>query len=470
MLVLSVVLAATFAGRVSAQSASDSTSESAPPPAPAPATAAPPESPPATPLPPAESVPAQAATGSGALPELAPFSDVALPRGLSPGDAGYSPGEATDATTEQLDEIYARHRGMFTIPFVDGAVNDVVRGLNSFYEKTGFRFGVAYTTIFQQASGGYNGFSGDLDLMTSWDLLGRGTPNTGTLVFTGEDRFRQADQPASALQGDLGTLQPTTNSFNARGWVVRDAFWLQRFFDNRLRVLIGRADLTDYVGAHRLQNVNNSFANRFFSANASIAAPGHGPTAGVSFVPCDWFYVNAGIANAYGTTSTIGLSSLDQGDFFYTAEFGLTPEIAGLGAGRYQVTLWQMDAREERNLPRDRGISFILNQDIGEHLLAFARYSYSDATLTNIQNAVQAGLGYRGLLGSPDNLTGFAGSWAQPPSGGGRNETVFELFHRFQLTQHSQLTIGGQLILDPANSPNDSDAVGVLTARFRFAF
>jgi hypothetical protein len=132
--------------------------------------------------------------------------------------------------------------------------------------------------------------------------------------------------------------------------------------------------------------------------------------------------------------------------------------------------LWYMDERQETNRPQDSGISLILNQDIGDEFICFARYGYSEATLSNVQNAFQAGMGYRGLLGSPDNLTGFAGSWGEPPTGGGRDETVFEVFQRFQLTPYSQLTVGGQLILHPANSPWGADVVGVLTARYRIAF
>jgi porin len=425
----------------------------------------------APPPPPAEppAAGAPAPTPEEAPPEPPHYSDVALTRGLSKEDIGYSPAESTEATLDQLEELGSTHTGLFQVPFFTGAIGDIHRALNELHAKTGLRISFAYTTVFQQASGGFNGFGGDFDIMTAWTLVGRGTANTGTLVVTGEDRFRQADQPPSALRGDLGTLQPPTNGFNDRGWVVRDALWMQRLFDGRLRFLIGRADLTDYVGAHRLQNKNNSFSNRFFSANPTVASPGHGPAFGISVVPNDLFYVNFGLANAYGTTTTMQVSSLDQGDFFYTLELGFTPEIEGLGTGRYQLMLWQMDGREELGLPSDSGVSVILNQDIGEQFLCFARYGYSEATLSNIQNSVQAGVGYRGLFG-PDNLTGFAGSWGEPPTGGGRNETVFEIFQRIQLTAFSQLTVGGQVIIDPANSPWGADVVGVLTARYRIAF
>lgn len=455
--------------------------QSAQPATPPPAQPSAPATPPAS-APPTPPTPSSSTAPSDAGPSLPPSAakapntfgdlwtdDVYIPRTLSIYDDGFSPGEATTSTIKELDEIEAPERKPFLLSFTDPVFLGVTRPLNSLYQETGLRLALAYTTVYQTASGGINGFSGDLDLMAAWTLLGRGTPDTGTFVFTGEDRFRQADQPASRVGPELGTLQPTTNGFNDRGWVVRDGYWLQRLFDNRLRLLVGRADLTDFVGAHRLQNLNNSFSNRWFSANPVVASPGHGPSAGISFAPNDLMYVSAGMANAYGRTTTFGVDTLDQGDFFYTAEFGLTPYFEGIGAGRFQLMLWRMDSRPDQNLPSDQGISVILNQEFGDSLIGFARYGNSKATLTNVENAVQIGIGLQDFLGQ-DNLTGLAASWGEPSRPGWRDETVLELFQRFQLSRFSQFSVGGQLIIDPSNSPTDSDAVAVLTLRLRVAF
>jgi hypothetical protein len=148
------------------------------------------------------------------------------------------------------------------------------------------------------------GGAGDFDLMTSWTAVGRGTENPGRVMFTIEDRFEIGGRTPNSLGGQIATLQPTANTFNDRGWVIRDAFWEQRLIDGQFRFLFGRADLTDYFGSTWMQNANNSFVNRMFASNPTIAAPGHGPAAGVSYRPKDYdFYLSAGTANAYGTTS-----------------------------------------------------------------------------------------------------------------------------------------------------------------------
>jgi hypothetical protein len=385
----------------------------------------------------------------------------------------WNPGEGPDATLAELDRIEKSRRGMFDpgplgVPFdaadkLFGAIEDWI----------GLRFGVAYTMLFQQASGGpgdrYGG-SGDLDLMSSWTLLGRGTESEGRLIFTGEYRFAIGDQPASALGGELGILTNTTGGFNDRGWVVRDAFWLQNLFDGGLRVLIGRFDPSDYLGTNPLQGINTSFSNRAFSANASIAfAAGHALGAGLSIRPTDLWYVSAGAVNGYGQSNRIEVDSLfDEWDLFWIGEAGFTPMIEGIGRSRFAVTLWRMDARSELDLPSDEGISLIAQQSFGESVTAFVRYSYADATLANVREQISGAIGINGLLGDPANLTGLGLSWADPRSGG-RDEKVIECFQRFQLTRFSQLSVGVQGIFDPAYDP-DSDALAVFTARFRIAF
>jgi hypothetical protein len=125
--------------------------------------------------------------------------------------------------------------------------------------------------------------SGDVDSL-------RGTENTGRLVATVEYRYDIGAQPPSVIGRQNGTLINTVNTFNDRGGEVRDAYCIQRLFDARLRILVGRADISDYVGAHLMQNANNSLVSRHFAANPAVPFPGHGPMAGFSLRPTELFY------------------------------------------------------------------------------------------------------------------------------------------------------------------------------------
>lgn len=388
-------------------------------------------------------------------------------------DADFSPGESTTNTEAELDEIYAPQEGYLESTGLQTPLRYLINPLDELYEKTGLRIGVAHTMLFLQPMGGQSsryGATGDLDVMSSWTLIGRGTEDTGRFVFTGEYRYQMGAQPASAVGGQVGTLVNPTNAFNDRGWVVRDAYWIQRLFDARVRILFGRADPSDYFGSHWLQNVNNSFVNRSFSANPAVPFPGHGPMLGISVRPTDQFYIAAGASNGYSTSIRMEIDTVfSEWDLFTFGEIGYTPTIKGLGQGRYAFGLWHMDARSIGNLPEDYGFTFIVDQNLTENLQTFARYSYSDGALTNLKHSVQLGFGCSGFLGRKNDLTGLAFSLNIPERETSRNETVIEAFHRFQVSENNQLSVGLQGIINPGNAVEDVPA-GMVYLRLRSSF
>lgn len=389
-------------------------------------------------------------------------------------DSDLSPGEASTVVPAQLAEIYGPNEGYFDRWGFNRPLDMLIDPLDELYQKTGLQLGAAYTMLYLQSMGGQAGgqarSAGDIDFMSSWTLIGRGTEDTGRLIFTGEYRFGVDDYPPSTLGPQMGTLIPPTNAFNAREWVVRDAYWIQRLFDARVRILLGRADPSDYVGAHWMQNVNNSFVNRHFSANPAIPFPGHGPMLGVSLRPTPDYYITGGTANGYSNTEFVEIDSLfEYWNMFSFVEAGYTPTFEKLGPGRYAGGFWYMSPRERTNQPQDYGFTLIADQRIADNLQAFARYAYSDGTLTNIRQLGQVGLGLSGLGGRQDDLTGLAFSLAVPVRNTSRDETVLETFHRFQMTGNTQLSFGLQLIANPGNAALNETA-GVFYARLRVSF
>ena len=382
--------------------------------------------------------------------------------------------DAPTSPDAELDEIYRRHRGMFTVPLIDDPINALLNQRQKLLDETGLRIGFAYTHLFQQASGGpgeRTASAGDADLMFDWTLIGRGTQNTGRFVFTFEERFQAGpSSPNPDLRNAIGTIAGTTGAFNERGPVVRDVFWDQRLYDGRLRVLVGRGAPDDYAGSHRLQSSVNGFFNGNLSGNITTPWPGHGPLAVVSARPSDDFYVTAGGANAYSTTTQISVDTLcDEGKIFGFGEAGVTPEIQGLGRGRYAITAWYMPSRELNGQPHDTGFSLTLEQYLADKLWVYARYGYAHEGLTGVQSAWQAAFAVDGLLGSPENVTAIGIGYAEPANDNLREETSIDAFHRFQLTERTQFSLGAQLYINPANDP-DSDTVGVFSARLRIDF
>jgi hypothetical protein len=389
--------------------------------------------------------------------------------GSSVMDVGWTPGESPDSAVEEIEDIFTPREGSVDLGTVERPLGFLQSKANELAENTGLRLASAYTMLFQQLSGGpgdrYGG-AGDFDVMANWNVVGRGTKDPGRFIFTFENRFRIGSQPPSVLGRVAGTLIGTTNAFNDRGWVIRDAYWSQRLLDGELRFMIGRGDPSDFVGTHWLQNVNNSFVNRHFSGNAAMPSPGHGPSAGVSYRPGDLFYVTAGASSAYGNT-TEQFASLK--DLFTFGEVGVTPTFEGLGRGRFAVAPWHMDARVGDNLPSSWGLTVVADQELSEWFQLFGRYAYSDGKLTNIRQLAQAGMGLRCLGGNANDLLGLAFSIAIPRNNSLREEKVLETFYRWQMTAHTQLSAGAQAIFDPSNAPT-AGTIGVFYGRMRVAF
>jgi hypothetical protein len=386
----------------------------------------------------------------------------------------FSAGEGSESGIDELERLQEPETPLLDPADVHPGPSGWARGkFDSLYRETGLRLGFAATGLALKAYGADdpNGAAYDLDFMSAWTLVGRDTPDTGVLVATGEFREKIGSDPASAVGPQLGTLINTTNAFNDRGWVVRDAYWLQRFNGGKLRVIVGRADTSDFVGQQPMQNVNAMFVNRHLSANPTVPFPGHGPTVGVSYRPSERFYVTGGVANGYATTTQSGFSSVSDSDFFYSAEAGWTPRVEGMGAGRYSVMVWRIDSRTENGFdsPSDDGVTLVAGQQLSNRLQAWGRYGYANGATTNIRNLAQAGVGYIGLFGSPSNMSGLAASFAGPRSSASRDEKVIEAFQRIQLARFTQLSVGFQFVIDPGNNP-DEDRVELLYARLRHAF
>ena len=384
----------------------------------------------------------------------------------------FSPGEGSESGIDELEDVGRPETPILDTEGFDGPLSWVRGKFDALHARTGLRLGVAYTALGMAANGANdpNGAAHDLDLMSAWTLVGRDTPNTGVLVTTAEYRDEIGDDPAASVGPRLGTLINTVNTFNDRQWVVRDAYWLQRLYDDKLRILAGRADISDYVGQQPMQNVNVLFANRAFSANPTVPFPGHGPMIGVSVRPTDRFYVTGGIANGYNNTTRYEINTIDDGDFYYATEAGWTPTIEGMGTGRYSIMVWHLDARSQNGFvsPSDEGVTLVAGQQLTNRLQVWARYAHADAKTTNIREIVQAGMGYGGLFGSPSNMSGFAASYAEPRSNVSREEKVIELFHRLQVSRFTQFSVGAQMVFDPGNN-TDEDHVEVIYVRLRLA-
>jgi porin len=389
-------------------------------------------------------------------------------------NAEYSDGDAA----EQITPSQPPTAGLETA--ADGARDDsvpgIATGLDELEREIGLRLSFAYTMLFQMPSdSGAAGTAGagDVDFGARWNLLGRGTENPGTLVFSSEYRFEMADRTPASLGAAIGTGVATTNGFSERPLVVKELYWIQHLADGVFRWGIGRVDPENLVGGHKLQSANLYFLNKAFSGNPAIAFPGAGIGAAMGFRPNEDWYLSAGATNAYGEVTRIEIDSLiDEWKLFSFVEAGLTPTFEGLGQGRYRIALWHIDARSgsdaNASKPDDLGVSLIADQEIGSRWRLFGRYAWSEGDITGLNFLFEAGGTCADLLGER-SLTGCAAAILDYAERSRGSEVVLEAFQRWQLCSVSQFTVGAQVILSPADRP-ETDAIAVLSARLRVSF
>ena len=143
------------------------------------------------------------------------------------------------------------------------------------------------------------------------------------------------------------------------------------------------------------------------------------------------------------------------------------PVIEGLGEGDYKVNFYSIDSTESGG--HSRGISVVMEQELGDQYLTTFRYSGADQRRTATKQFVAASLMRRGIFKWKDDLLGIGAGWGDPTDSDLRDEYVLEAFWRVQLTPSLQITPNAQLWLNPSKSPS-SDVEAVFTLRATIDF
>jgi porin len=392
---------------------------------------------------------------------------------LSPDLAGEAPEvpPAPDGVDEYLIEAASRPAGLFKYGPVS-VVDPVVKTFNEAAEQYGLHVGLAYTVLYQAATGGpgrRDAAGGDIDLFGNWRLLGaKDDPNRGALYFIAENRHQLGTPITPAgLGSEVGSLWATTFGFTEQPLALRDCYWQQHFGGDRLIVRVGKLDPQDYYNSNYWQSDNKYFLNQAFSSFPVRAFPSDGLGVNVTAKPSEQWYVSAGVQDAQAKKTHGGFDTF-FGDFnlFGAAEVGLTPTLTGLGRGTYRFTAWYRDAGETDGKPHDAGFDISIDQHIGPQLIPFLRYGIGEGNINGIEHMISAGVGWEGKLLTESDVLGLGGAWGRPSDHALDDQFAFEAFYRLQVSPDNQLTIGYQVIIHPTFEPGD-EVVGVFELRWR---
>ncbi len=374
-----------------------------------------------------------------------------------------------NSTEGQLDEDAQSREVAVGIPWLDTAITPYFDWKEGIRENFGLRFGSDYTALYEGATAGpdeQHGAAGMWRFFGLWELRDRGGDFTGSLVFKGENRHEMGTEITPLELGSaIGSALPTGVPFSDAGWLLTNLFWKQKITD-RVVVMFGQVDPTDYVDVYGLVNPWVDFTNLAFLTNPTISAPNQGLGAVLGARLSDHFYLVAGFSDPNADASEPFDDPFDEGEFFTHAEIGWTSAPERSYYDNFHITGWHVDKREIAGVPGGWGLTFSGSWFFEDRWMPFVRAGYADDGGSLLEGTVAVGLG---KLFRKNDLLGVGLSWGRPTKNGLRDQYTTEFFYRIQLLPSLAITPDVQLIIYPSSNTN-KDVIAVFGIRARLAF
>ena len=348
-------------------------------------------------------------------------------------------------------------------------------------EQNGLSFGFDYSALYlgsseKGASGDSNASGGMFRFYGSWDLVGRGSNDTGALVWKVENRHSYTDVSPQGFgfdQGYVGLIEPP---FSDEGGRWTNLYWRQRLNDGKATITGGLLDATDYLNVYALASPWTGFMNFAFSTGSAAMFVPNDATTGIAggVMLNENLFLIAGLVNAYTDPTepfdTFG-DFFSENEYFSSIELGWTPAQGRIYLDNAHVTLWHVDESVPAGTPGGWGLAFNYSRTLHDNrYMPFIRGGYADDGGTLLQKSLSLGLGYN-TFGGRDQL-GVAANWGQPNKdsfGSGLDDQfVVETYYRWQLAEQFALTPDIQYIMNPALNPTEN-SLWILGLRARLA-
>lgn len=380
-----------------------------------------------------------------------------------------------DAVSQLLENQQRDESGFFEA--------DWLKGWNAWKstldEQTGLSFGGDYNSLLLGATdslGADDASGGVLRLYGKWNLLGRGTDDTGGLVFKVENRHRYSNVAPSAFGPEVGYLGALHTTFNDDDFRTTNLYWRQSFANQRFVVYTGFLDSTDWLDVYPMASPWTGFNNLVFATGSGTIGglPDGALGAMGAFWLTDSLYAIASITDANARASDIS----DGFDTFFnefetlkTFELYWAPEKEKALFNKFNVAVWQIDAATTKDAAEGWGASASASATLNDEWLFFLRGGWADDGGSLYDRSLSTGFGHQRKEGK--NLLGFGINWGRPNQdtfpGNPGNQFTSELFYRWQATPNFQLTPSVQVLVDPALNPQE-DVIAVFGLRGRFGF
>jgi porin len=333
-------------------------------------------------------------------------------------------------------------------------------------EMTG-HYVALYQTVDESLTGEDDAGSGLFRWTGKWDVTGRETKNTGSLVFMVDHRHGYTDVVPANLGGEAGYLGQTGLLLSEADLVLVNLNWQQAFREGRAGLIVGRFDPSDYFNVLGYGNPWTTFQNLAVLLDASVAFPDASfGIGGGSWLEQGW-YVLGTVNDANGTLTEEWDVFPDGTEFFKQAEVGWSPSKDERYLKNANLTFWHVDERENAGIESAEGVLFSANWTFKERWMPFFRAGWSDGSAPIYNRS--ATVGFIRYFAFRSDLSGLGVNWGDPPDDSLDEQVTVEAFHRFQIAQNFAVTTSVQYLVDPAFNP-DEDALWVFGLRARVTY
>jgi len=296
----------------------------------------------------------------------------------------------------------------------------------------------------------------------SFDLLFIAKPLLFTTFFADLEAIG-GDGP-DELFGSFSGLNDDSGSFQDDDGLDRISVrevWLQSFLlDQRLRLVGGKLDLTNYFDSNTVANDETTqFITSAFVNNPTLEVPDNGPGLVAFFDTQKGFNFGIGLQSADNSGTNI------SDDIFAIAEIGYRSHQFFGQEGNYR--LWgKINGGKDNN----KGLGISIDQNLSTRFTAFARYGANEEEKgdAEISSAWSLGMRYRSPF-FPRVNDEIALAFGMLDIVGGGEESVAEFYYKFQLNDHFAISPSIQALFDPGGRGGD-DTAGIAGIRTQIEF
>jgi porin len=325
--------------------------------------------------------------------------------------------------------------------------------------------------------------SGIATALISWTAVGRETGNVGRLnmKFQSRDKFTSVAPMFLGFEGGYNSLVAT----GFRDWGPRfsEFNWSQSLLNNRVHFVAGKVDTANYFTFHGLLVPWTDFLGFGFSVNGTVNWPDAGVGVIASVRPTERIYISVAASDAQGDRYEDGEilccgDNFFDGRLFTAVEVGYAPSFADRYFKKISITYWHTDEYEISDAvppnaapisPEAEGFAITGHWTINDWITPFVTYGKGDGVGVNTfyRESFSIGTGFKfrnfDVLGVGYNHSRVLGSVGLP------SQDVVEIYYRFMLTEHLEISPDIQFVKNPTLDPNlDSNTYFQLRLRLTF--